>query len=313
QNIEKEKTPEPKEEIDVSQLLMRLSPIETFDGLHVTTVEKRTEVLSEGQVEVTETINIDYSFEPQAGNPDGIFRLKTTYSSLKFKGEWGPEIYEYDSANPRTKIYTLLRGYDLVAEESFIMEIFPNGRVGNISEIEEMQNNMMGKTSISEGFSNYNQLKKLIEFQFNKNSIRDSMQSIIPFYPEGRVETGSSWTTRVVIYQDYPMISNESYTLKERKNGVVIIIMEATITPNTDIELDTGVAKLKYKVSGEKHGTFEIDEITGWIIRGKVEQIFSGDRLAEMYIENRQSNEQAITVEKKIIFESIIKEEDNNE
>jgi hypothetical protein len=79
-----------------------------------------------------------------------------------------------------------------------------------------------------------------------------------------------------------PTVVNNTWTLKSRQDGVIFIDVQSTVEPNPNAPaLEMGTAKVKHKLSGTQHGTIEMDEATGWVLRSTVKQDLSGDLSVE--------------------------------
>ena len=109
---------------------------------------------------------------------------------------------------------------------------------------------------------------------FGDSAMREMMEDLMRIYPDAPLATGSSWQRGVVLtHGPMPMVRSENWKLVSSKDGVATLEVTANLTPNTDAAgINMGMISISYEVSGQVNGTYEVDEATGWLIKGEVKK-----------------------------------------
>ncbi|HUS86290.1 MAG TPA: DUF6263 family protein, partial [Bacteroidales bacterium] len=118
--------------------------------------------------------------------------------------------------------------------------------------------------------------------QFGDQTIKEMMDSMFSIYPDQPVGIGDSWTRKSIISHGYPMIIDNTWTLKDRQGGRAVIEMNSLIKPNPGAApMEIGPMKLRQEFTGGSKGTLELDEATGWVKSAKMDQQLSGELTVE--------------------------------
>ena len=90
----------------------------------------------------------------------------------------------------------------------------------------------------------------------------------LAIYPPGEVTIGSSWKPDLSELGPAADEVSAVYRLKSRKGGVAVVEFEL----NADVEEGGGPMGIMVASSGSAEGRYRIDEATGCILEGRVEQ-----------------------------------------
>ena len=97
-------------------------------------------------------------------------------------------------------------------------------------------------------------------------------------FPAKPVRVGDTWTARMEAAAAWPMILIDSLKLLDRNAGVATVELRSSLKPNPAAEaVDTAGLELRQFFSGEQRGTLKLDENTGLLLEGNLEQRLSGE------------------------------------
>lgn len=243
----------------------------------------------EGQGSMEQAVGIGYEFNIEKIDEKGNIRAAVTWSSLYYKQEGGlQEDIEYDSKNPPGEIPLQAKGFAFMAGKSFKMEITPEGKVENIEGPDELVEEAIEKTEISDE-TEKEVFEESMKCHFGSDALGEMMESYFNIYPENPVKTGDSWTEENKISTGFPMLINNDWKFISRETGLVKLELDGKISSNPDgFPVQIGPCLFDFEVtSGKQKGTVEIDEKTGWIKSGTLVQNISGNiGMGEVIVES---------------------------
>jgi len=269
--------PQLQPEPEKIKLQLRLKAGESYN-LRMTTDQKVTQSIMGHQQEIVQSIGVGYSFDVEEVDADGVARVKVIYHGVLFKQDAGGlGKFEYDSSDPPAEIPPMAKGYAALVGQSFHMKIAPNGHISEVEGADEMIADMLEKIDINMEYMKTSLEKKLRD-QFGNQGVKEMMDNMMAIYPDRPVGINDSWTSTVIETHGFPMILDNTWTLKDRKDGIATIEVNSTAEPNLEVDpVEMGAMKMQYSLSGEQHGTMELDEATGWMISAELDQKFTGD------------------------------------
>jgi hypothetical protein len=230
-----------------------------------TTVEQRINQTVGANAQATEqTFAVGYRMAVESVDGAGNMKVATTYDAVMFRQKGPSGAVEYDSANPPKQVPPAARAFAALAGLGFKSTVMPTGKVTAVEGLDAMFAEMVRKLELPEGPQKA-AVQKVLAEQFGEESMKQNLQNVFALYPETPVAVGESWRRRVVIARGFPMVTEGTYTLRSRANGVAHVEIKATLSPNEEagpVELGTG--KMSYDLKGEQSGTADIDEATGW-------------------------------------------------
>jgi hypothetical protein len=258
------------------QLRLNLEAGESY-RLRMITDQKVSQTIQGQQQDLTQTVGIGYTFDVGEVKSDGSMLATVTYEWVRFEQKGPAGEILYDSANPPDRIDPSAAGYPALLGQSFTMELSPEGQVKDLWGVDDMLAGILGALDLPPGGMR-DTLEQSFRSQFGEQSMKENMENMMAIYPADPVDIGDTWTKKVVVATGFPMILENSWTLKSRQDGVATIAVFSKVEPNPDAPpLEIGPIKISYELSGEQQGTMELDEGTGWTLGAHMTQAFSGE------------------------------------
>jgi hypothetical protein len=240
------------------------------------TVEQRIDQTTGSNPQTTEqAMTIGYSMAVEEVDPSGNMKVATKYDSVQFRQKGPAGAVEYDSAKEPKQIAQAARPFAALVGLGFKITFTPEGKVSAVEGLDAMLAEMVRKLELPEGQSKA--VQKVLGEQFGAEAMKQNLENIFPLYPQAPVAVGESWQRRMVVSKGFPIVTDGTYTLKARADGVAIIEFKAAISPNEaagSVELGTG--KMSYDLKGEQTGTAEVDEASGYTRAMTTQQVASG-------------------------------------
>ena len=182
-------------------------------------------------MDTTQTLGFGYNFRVDEVDDDEIASVTVTFDSVLFKQDSPAGKIEYDSSNPPPVVSPTAAGFAALVGQNFSMKISPNGQVSGVVGVEAMLKNMIENLDLPGG-PEKDALEKSMTQQFGDQAITETMENLTAIYPDKRVAVGDSWTKRVVISNVFPMILDNTFTLRAIRDGVAFIDFLSTMEPN---------------------------------------------------------------------------------
>jgi hypothetical protein len=261
-------------------LRLRLQQGQSF-GVLWTMEQEITQQLPQFEQKMSQTIRMGYTHDVLQIDAAGAAVMTCTYHSVFCKLDGPMGVVEYDSSNPPDFVPPAARGFAALIGESFTATIAADGTVTDIQGVGQMLDRMVERLELPPGPMG-DSLKGQLRRQFGDQALREGLERMMAIYADRPVVVGDSWTKQVALSVGMPMILENAWTLKDRRDGMAIIDLRSSVKPNPEAPpLEMGPMKIRYALSGEQTGIIEIDEATGWTVRGKLTQHFSGDMTME--------------------------------
>lgn len=222
-----------------------------------------------------EAIGFGYNFDVNEVDENGSAWVKCTFDWIKLRHKSPGREVVYDSTQLFSPVAPSAKRLSLLLGASFQMKTTPLGKVEQVKGIKTMFENIGGK--ISDRKRERPTLESL-RGQFNGKSIKGLFERFLDIYPKDSVGVGDSWRKTTVAPLAKPVIAENIWTLKERKNGIAIIQNKADIRPDPNAKPTVrGNTKTSYKLEGVQNGMMEVDESTGLIRECKLNQELTGE------------------------------------
>jgi len=255
------------------------------------------------QIDMTQIVGMSYTYNVKKVDYEGNMTVEVVYDSVYFKQEGPMGQVEYDSANPDTDVPPLARGFAGLVGQKFTMEMTPMGIVKNVRGVDGLITNIVKQLNIADSNARIS-LEESLREQFGEEAMKDTLEKMTAIFPEGPVTIGESWTKKVEITTGTPMILDNTWTLKDRKEGVAFIQGDSVIRSNPEVpSVERGSMGINYELSGKQEGMIQVDEKTGWTIRGKLNQDFSGQVNIEKTEQMQDSLSWPISIKSTITLE----------
>ncbi|MFH1071033.1 MAG: DUF6263 family protein [Candidatus Glassbacteria bacterium] len=119
-------------------------------------------------------------------------------------------------------------------------------------------------------------------YESRSRMLDGTLERIEQLYPEKRVAVGERWQVFLDSISGVPVNEKFNLTLKDRKGGRATLELEATADNRaTPARLDTLGVVLSIAFSAMQTGTIEVDEKTGLMLDGNLEQVIEGKFVAD--------------------------------
>jgi len=258
-----------------TKLELRLRAGDTYK-MRMTIDQKISQTIGGRTIDMNQTMGMGFACAVQQVDGQGNATLKVTYDSIVFKQDGPIGKTEYDSAKPPATVPAAAKGLAALLGQGFTITVTPAGHVTKVEGVEAVVERMLKQLDLPEGPSKV-ALQKKFKSEFGDQAMKGMMEQMMAIYPDKPVAVGDSWQQKVVASGGFPIILRNTWTLKSRKGGVALLEVKSKIESNPDAKpMDMGVMSIKYQLSGDQEGTTELDEATGWTLRGKLVQKLAG-------------------------------------
>jgi hypothetical protein len=232
------------------------------------TAEYKVSRTMSGKTETTErTSGIECNLDVQDIEQDGSAWVIYTYKNISVKLK-GPGVdVKFDSTRDK-EVPLQAISLAMILGESFYFKMTSQGKVERINGLDMMAANMKAKIP---GVPNRDKIADSVKRQFDEQTIRKELERIFAIYPADGVGIGDSWSSSELSTEGTGMVIEKTFRLKERKDEVAVIDVNVVIKPNPQPQpVRIGGMTARWEASGWGHGSIEVDESTGRIIRGQV-------------------------------------------
>jgi hypothetical protein len=203
--------------------------------------------------------------------PNGDFRLRFTYTGIRFSQETPFGDMYYDSAfeddlnepNP----------FALLLNKSFVLVITPQGRLVAVEEVEQMLSEMLAELDL-EG-EDQEELSNMLEAQFGSDALLNTLKSSLMEFPTGPLKKGSTFHWDYRIESEFNMDIKSKYTVKAiSKTHIDLEVVSTILADSTEEEDEEGTTTVKMK--GSQKGTLRIALDTGMVTQADITQDLGG-------------------------------------
>ncbi len=267
---------------DIS-LSLRLRKGETY-RTRMTTDRNISQTIRGQRQDIEQTVGMAYTVVVEGVDADRVASVKATCDWVSFEQDWPVGKVEYDSSNPPAAVHPLAMGYATLKGQSLSMRVAPDGHVEEIRAADAVRERMANRLDLPPGAMG-DALKKSLRDQFGDGALKEMMGRMTAVLPDKTVTIGDSWTRTVTVHTQARVIVDSTWTLDSRRRGVAVISVSSTVKSDPEAApIEMGPRKLSYELSGTQEGTLELNQATGWIIRGKLTEQLSGKvSLGDMY------------------------------
>jgi hypothetical protein len=111
--------------------------------------------------------------------------------------------------------------------------------------------------------------------------LRAPVEELFALFPPKAVAPGATWTRKVSTRLDVPRHSEVVWTLQTRKESKVHLSAKWTHAPFPDADAKSAPLKVVQTLQGTGEGTMELDDATGWPLKGSVVHQLKGSSTIE--------------------------------
>jgi len=228
------------------------------------------------EVNMNQSIGFVYTFEVQRVDPSGNADCRVRYQSVIFKQDGPQGKTEYDSDHPPTTVPAQAKSFAALVGQGFSLRITPTGRVTEVQGVDAMVDKISQAVDLPNEAAR-DMMRKQLKEQFGDAAVQSQMEQMLAIYPEKPVAIGDTWSRRLSITAGFPMLLENTYTLRGRKDGLALVDVVTKLSRNpAGKPLKMGPATLSFDLSGTQQGQLSIAEASGWVERSDLKQKFSG-------------------------------------
>lgn len=260
--------------------------------IRMITEQQITQTVMGQEQNIEQTIGMGTDFDVNDVDEKGNAWVRYAYRWAKFrqKGPMGEIVY--DSSKKDSQVSPATQGFAALLGEEFWLKITSKGQVVEVKGLDKMRSNIQKK--LPEGPMREAMMQGLQQY-LGEEGIKELIESSMAMYPDMAVGVGDSWSKTIVLSYGLPMILENKWTLKQRKDGVATIEVASTFKPNPQAKpMEMGPTKMSYEISGKQQGIIEMEESTGRLISSKLNQEMSGQ--IKMVVSGPQPQEMAMPV-----------------
>lgn len=227
--------------------------------------------------DLDQTMETIYRFDVTEVDEQGVALVSWTQEWIRMSQQGPMGNIEYDSSDSVAASSPLVQGYAAMVGKEFGARIARTGAVTDVRGFDAVLEELLTDMPLGEG-PQADALRETLRGQIGDEAMADMLTSTLAIYPTEPVGIGDSWSRRTEISTGFPVVTETTWTLKERRDGVAVIDVQSTVSANPDAPpLQMGAMAIRIELAGDQAGTIEVDEATGWIVRSGVQQQLSGE------------------------------------
>ncbi len=214
----------------------------------------------------------DYNFLVREVQPSGVtdvdFKIQkmTLNQSVPMLGD-----VAYDSSKKEEDKDSPFNGLNGMIGKTMTASFNRQGEVTNLEGVQQILGEVMDKMKSG------GQAKQLIDNFIGEGAIKKSLNMLTGFSQGKPLKPGDSWNSKSEASGSMALLTEHTYTIRERKNGTTIIDVTGTAKTNSKAEpVEIQGMKISYDLSGPVTGIIIVDEKTGWAKTSDIQQNLSG-------------------------------------
>jgi len=263
-------------------LKLRLKPGQKY-GVRVITDQKISQTMQEQEQKIDYLTDMGMGFEVLAVDADGTASVKITYQTIRAKMSGTMGMIEYDSTETDaavgeddTEKQMIGQMFEGMVGLSFVMKVNTQGKVVEVKGFKEMMQQMAEKIGADDPAEN-EEIKEFLKNFLSEDKVKMMGSNMSLAFPSQPVGIGDSWTDKETMSVGFPIEIDNTYTLKESKNGVAIVDISSMMDLGENgASIEIGPMKMNMEMTGSVQGTSEINEASGWMIRSKMKMQLAG-------------------------------------
>ncbi len=226
----------------------------------------------------------DYAFTIKEVMPNGDFKSDVTIKRVAFNQK-APMVGEmvYDSADPEKNSNPMLKSLGETVGKTFILSYDKQGKITKTEGVDKIVGDL------AKGLDG--QAGQQIVTQMGAAGITNTLKNLSGILQDNP-KVGGSWQVKSINRGFVDMDMDQTFTLRERKDGRAIIDVTGTAK---SISGDEGLSfhgmEIGYDLEGPISGTVIVEEATGWAISSNIvpdlkgKMTLKGGPLGEMSVD----------------------------
>lgn len=263
---------------DRSVATLNLTPNNSSHRYHYT-ISNRTTINSEDNAALGSDHRSVMNFVLESGWDSSGKVLKITYNNINinFKNHKGEQnISTENSVNSFDPVEKLLGS---IKGSTITLRLDKAGNVRHLEGAKEISEKVLAEIvnhDVNTRQSVEGQISKLIGEEFVKNNFQEGLSLL----PDTAITVGSSWQRITKQSGDLSFDTETTYNLQDIENNQAHITLVSVIhNPKKSDTALTGT-RVTIELMGKQHGYFDIDTITGIVLKGKTSSSIIGKIIA---------------------------------
>ncbi len=242
----------------------------------VTTEQKISQTVQNQQFEMAQTMILEYGYDVTEVDDTGNTTVKISYANIGFTQDGPMGRTEYKSWEDADTVPMAAKAFAVMLGKNFTVVLSPQGRIARILGTESMLEEMIKAYDMPMDDRMRKEMEVSLKKQFGEEALKETLNDMFAIYPDRPVGIGDSWRTKTVVAMGFPMTIHHTWRLKRIEDGKVYIETSAKIEPNTDVKVTQMGMEVTYDISGEQKRSLVLDESSGWLREGEIEQQVGG-------------------------------------
>ncbi len=203
----------------------------------------------------------------------GNMVVDCNYVHLMMTKGAGKKRIEYDSSKKKP-VPKAARNFSMLLGETFSMQLTPLGKVKELRGLKKMKGRIAKK--FPAGTSLVAATRGLGKY-LEAGELRQWIEYMLAIYPGKISDVDDTWKRETKTLSPYPIMTKDTFRLKDRKRRNVTIEFKSKIKPNVDAKPNKmGFATTSYEFNGTQEGLIELKETSGLIKKSTLKKRLSG-------------------------------------
>lgn len=256
------------------RVTLQFRPVEgTVHLVRITIDQTVRQTLGDRSQEVHITGRIDSLWEVGRRDAAGNIPMTVSYRSLAFAQDGPTGRVEYDSARSSADASSVTRSLALLTGQRFSLTFSPLGELVAVQGLDTLLQRAVDSMELGDPALKESLMNTLRE-RIGDAAVRERANLAVAHYPDRPLAVGESWTSSGIFTSGAFEGVSTTWTLRERREGVALLEFRTTMAAQQDFQVPVFEAfTFRYhNVRGTQSGTMEVEERTGWAVRGAVSQ-----------------------------------------
>jgi hypothetical protein len=181
---------------------------------------------------------------------------------------------EVDAATAATAFDPADRPFALFKDARFTITMNKQGNITAIQGYQEFVDRL--KSSVQADPQSKQLADNILDQVMGTGFIQKTIEKQFKIFPDSALQVGDSWTKTSDEQVGFTMHVTDRYTLKDVKDSIAFLELNAVITKDTaNLQVTGYTAKVSF--SGSRQGEAQVDIKTGMLLKSTIEQTIKGE------------------------------------
>ena len=226
------------------------------------------------KVSINLTISGQIAFKVTNLN-DTMYDISVSYHQLAMSMKLPNRNVNFNSDN-KDENDNFSKLLSVIIDKPFFVKMTTLGRIVEVKNIDSVFEEALDKfTKLSE--TQKQQMMGQLMQAFGEKSFKSNFEMITAIYSNNPVEKGDTWTTKTDLETGMAATLITTFELKDKVENYNLIIGNGNIeTLSKDAYTQVNGMPAKYNLTGTLNSSLKVDNKTGWIMEGKINELISG-------------------------------------